>query len=294
MKIKFSALTLRTFLFAFGIIVSLGSCELINPEDEIPAYLEISNITLNVDPGSQGTASHKLTDAWVFIDNDIQGIYELPAKIPVLESGIHTVKIIAGIQENGIASSRLFYPFLNGYEIDIDLRPGQISKVNPVVTYFSTTKFSLLEDFEDAGIKFEKSSRSDTTLQIATDPNVVFEGNACGVAYLDLTKQLFEVQTIANYTLPRQGSPIFLELNYKTNNTFTFGIYANEITQSVRLSTGVFLNPTTEWKKAYINLTEVITNAPSAIDFKIFIGAIRDENVNFPVIYIDNIKLVHL
>ena len=71
-----------------------------------PAYIKINDIELN------NSSTDKITDAWVYIENQLQGVYELPAKFPVLETGVKEIRIKAGIKNNGISSSRVFYPFL--------------------------------------------------------------------------------------------------------------------------------------------------------------------------------------
>ncbi|MES2398217.1 MAG: hypothetical protein V4549_19535, partial [Bacteroidota bacterium] len=99
------------FLSIF-IVTTFISCELYNPAEPIPAYIRIDKIDLATIPG-QGTDSHKITDAWVYIDEQLIGCFELPATFPVLYEGSHQVKIAPGIKVNGIAATRSPYPFFN-------------------------------------------------------------------------------------------------------------------------------------------------------------------------------------
>ena len=63
-----------TFLI-MAIIIS--SCQ---KEDVggVPAYIKINSIELE-----NNTTSY-ITDAWVYINGQLQGVYELPSKFPVL------------------------------------------------------------------------------------------------------------------------------------------------------------------------------------------------------------------
>ena len=56
----------------------LSSCV---TENAVPAYLSIPNFTLTT-TSAQGSAAQKITDAWVYVDGNLNGIFELPAKFP--------------------------------------------------------------------------------------------------------------------------------------------------------------------------------------------------------------------
>ena len=61
------------------IILILASCQ---KEDSggIPTYLKIDNITLD-----EGNTTSNITDALVYVNDQLQGVYELPANFPVLQ-----------------------------------------------------------------------------------------------------------------------------------------------------------------------------------------------------------------
>ena len=88
------------------ILLVLSSCQ---KEDTggIPTYLKIDNITLD-----EGNTTSNITDAWVYVNGQLQGVYELPAKFPVLEQGNTDIKVYAGIKNNGIAARRVHILFI--------------------------------------------------------------------------------------------------------------------------------------------------------------------------------------
>jgi len=51
---------------------------LINPAEPIPSYIHIDKIDLTTDYSSQGTSSNKITDAWIYVDNELIGAFEMP------------------------------------------------------------------------------------------------------------------------------------------------------------------------------------------------------------------------
>ena len=103
-----------TTLFCFSLLLLMdflySSCQK-TFKAETPSYLNIEKIDLLISNASQGTVSNKISDAWVFADDNFLGVYEMPATFPVLINGVHSLKIIPGIKDNGIAASRVQYPF---------------------------------------------------------------------------------------------------------------------------------------------------------------------------------------
>src|SRR5689334_9342546 len=101
-------------IFTSLIVITVSSCNLINPDEQAPGYIAIDTFTFDPNPtiGETGpSVSTKIKDVWVYIDNKFQGAYELPAKFPVLETGSRKIIVSPGIFLNGIAGTRSPYPF---------------------------------------------------------------------------------------------------------------------------------------------------------------------------------------
>ena len=109
-KIIALALVLYCFL--------VSSCDIVNPEEALPAYLKIERFEFSTTP-AQGTASEQITDVWVFVNDLSLGIYELPATIPSLDVGNQNITIFPVIRENGVRSTPIIYPFYNRFETNI-------------------------------------------------------------------------------------------------------------------------------------------------------------------------------
>ncbi|UPT65781.1 MAG: hypothetical protein M0D57_14840 [Sphingobacteriales bacterium JAD_PAG50586_3] len=99
----------------------------------------------------------------------------------------------------------------------------------------------------------------------------------------------------SNVVLPGGGSTVYLEMDYKNNFPFVMGVYVNNPTSVVQKQLFQF-NNSEEWNKIYINMTDYISEEGSAIDFKLFFGAIKvgADTTEDVKIFIDNIKLVHV
>ncbi len=298
-------LSLATFFFIiiFFILFLLFSCK--KDEYDIPSYIQIDSIDLKTDYSNQGTASHNITDGWIYIDNELIGAFELPAKFPVLKQGKHDLIIKPGIKLNGISSTRSFYPFYKPVKRQIKLVRDSVTRVydkiyiNPVshdTTYIITTAykdnvvFAWMEDFEDPSLSVKPTNKSDTIMKRISKN--VFQGSWSGKVGLDDVKNIFECVTKQDYILPKNDAYVFLELNYKNNNTVNIGIFAN-YTDKVEQQPLVILNKSDKWNKIYINLTQAVSRNYNAVTFDPFIGIMKEDQVDNPEIYFDNIKLIY-
>jgi len=276
-----------------------SGCDKFDGDQTIPAYLHIDSISLkdNVEI-FEGSLSHKIVDAWVYVDDILIGAFELPATIPILHQGKHTVKIAPGIKMNGIANTRISYPFFDIIKIEnVMFTPDSITKIGQNLTvsnYSTATSFPYKEDFEDGGITFQKSNGSDTTIIKTNGPGQVFEGGFSGGIFLDNTQSFFEIQTINTITLPHSGTPVFLEMNYKTNNPLRIGLYVYYSSSTTQQIPIIVLNPTNgKWNKVYINLTPTLNSTTTATSYRLWMGEYK-KNGDTPLeVYIDNLKIVH-
>jgi hypothetical protein len=282
---------LLSIILGIFVGINFSSCSKKDLEATIPSYIAIDDISLTTTYVSEGTNSEKITDAWVFINDDLIGVYELPAKIPILKEGSYDLKIYAGIKENGISGTRSRYLFYTPHEEKITLIKDKVLTISPQVTYTSSTNFVWLEDFENASLSFTYDANSHTMIDKVTTE--VFEGVNSGKVFLSSTMDFFEMHSPSFTSLPTNGDLIYLELNFKTNEPILMGIYAD----TDQLA-HVYLNTSTSWNKIYINLTDIIGSKPYASSYKLFFG-MQDSpsnpfGVSNPEFYIDNIKLIHL
>lgn len=256
------------------------SCQKEEVSSDIPSYISINAIALN-----ENTTTN-ITDAWVYVDDQLQGVYELPALFPILETGYQTLRIRAGIKSNGIASTRITYPFYTSFIDTIMLIKNEITIINPKVNYMDGLEDSWLENNFEPGSSLNLNTDS---LSFSTE-NI--DGNKYGKITLQGSMLLSEIITDPLLDLPQVGAPVFLELDYKSNTPFLVGLYEN-FPEAVLQKDLLWINPKDDWNKIYINLTSAISEAVGVEFFKVFIVLPRDASLNENTLYLDNIKLVY-
>lgn len=310
-RLRFSVFSVLLVFVAILIV----SCNKFKGDQTIPAYIRIDSIWVYTNYEQQGAPSNNITDAWVYINNEAIGAYELPAVFPVLAKGLTEVRIDPGIKLSGIAALRSPYPFYKPIIQEVELVEGEevnlnsdtLFKGNEFVpytmgtTYYDNLVFVWMEDFEDPSISLDSTSKSQTDIgrtEPANNPEAFLASYSkySGLMELDTIAYLIDVATnVGNddgFYLPKVGQFVFLEFDYKNNQYFTTGFYARETSQIIQHPV-LNMNSTSEWKKIYVNLTPGISSQVNAIDFNIFFGAIKDYNLDNPKIFIDNIKLIH-
>lgn len=283
------------YLFIFlGFIFS--SCVKNNPD---PSWLEVNKWDLQINSSSvmyTGELTENITDAWVFVDDQIIGVFEVPFKIPILKSGSVNIKIYPTVKNNGISATKKIYPFLEVYEINTELVQNQTLTLNPTTRYYSNTNF-WVEDFEDAGVKIQDDPNTVAHLETGNDPLILEYGNNYGHVSLTSPESFWIAKTNGQLNLPKNGKDVYLEIDYYNTNSVTTGLMAAAATGNVG-NTNVQLNKqdpsSIKWKKIYIELTEITSHSQSAQYFEVTFEALFDAIGSQGDIYIDNIKVVHL
>lgn len=273
-------------------LLSCFSCEIINPPEDIPAYIQIDTFKVVVDDFDKGTAGHMMGDIWLSVGGKNMGVYTMPFTIPTLETGFQTLTVKPGIKMNGISASRIAYPFFKPYIIDEQLTPGETTTIEPVSTYKEECVFPYIENFDDPGVSFIYPAYSQVAIDIQKD--VVREGRSSGAIFLTKEDTLFEAYLDEDFDLPENATPVFLEFDYKNNNGFQVGFYLIE-DGAMEWSGLVYVRPSATWKRIYVDLGTTATYQHHTDLYRIsFIAAHEQEDENTTgEIYLDNIKVIH-
>lgn len=287
----------KSFLLSILTIILLGSCEKKNDPDLVPSYLFIDRIGLSSNY-DQGTSSHKITDAWVYVDEVLIGAFELPATVPILKKGLQKITIRPGIKINGISNTRSIYPFFTNIEKSVVLVQDSVIRISDtLVTYRTNVGFPWLENFDLSGVSLDTTSKSTVGIIRNNNPEFLYNYKTEDNYYSALIRMtgdtsIFEATTIGKYDFPDNGGAVFLEMNYISNQTLVVGVFYMSNGYRVQRPL-LYLNKSDYWNKVYVNLTVPKYDTPGATDFQIFFGAQKEEGIDEALIALDNLKLVH-
>ena len=288
MKFNFSCLLLLT-------AVIIGGCELINPDERIPAQIQINTPVLEVLPG-QGSARHKITEVWVLGNSSFIGAYGPPVEVPfITDDPLTDFSFRAGIRNNGIVEDAIIYPMFTTYDIQLNTTPGSVTTVDPVFRYKPEVVFSIVSDFET---QMDFGDDRDTVppsifFRSAIDP---FEGSYSGEMNMTEQAHFIEVgQSIAMTDLPTDGTPAYLEFHYRNEVEMSIGLLGIPLNGPPVSNFFYLVKPRTDWNKIYIELTDIL-QASGFLSYKILFRSHYPPNATQESykIQIDNIKVVHL
>lgn len=299
-----TTLSMKTLILLFSLIFGLTACIKNNPD---PSWIQVNEWQLTVNPNSQnptGVLTENITDAWVFIDNEIVGVFEVPFKVPVLYEGSSNILIYPAIRNNGISATKKIYPFLEPYELNTNLVKNEILIIDPTTQYYDQVDF-WIEDFEDATVDIVDGPTSLVSLERTNDitalDNTINEG-FYGRVTLDQTNSTWIGSTVANnngsivMNLPK-GQEVYLEIDYHNTNSLLTGVLAINSLGGATDNPNIQLNPQSEsevyWKKIYIDLREIVSGSVSADYFEFSFQSLLDEGETSGVVNIDNIKAVY-
>jgi hypothetical protein len=273
----------------------LSACIKNNPN---PSWIKVNPFVLVANPslsGSEGQLSQDIRDVWLYIDDQMIGCFQTPFKIPILKDGNVNIKIYPAVRNNGIASDKKIYPFMNVYEINSKLVKDQTLTVNPVTNYVDNLNF-WIEDFEDASIKIQDDpNTSMASLFVSGDNLTPFNGFNYGKVVLTETDSVWVANTTEQLSIPK-NKPCFIEVDYYNTNTFVQGFLALSLNGNFYQDNAGFNEQTfnaVKWKKMYIELTELIGNSINGSNFVQTFKANLDSLQTETFICIDNIKIVY-
>lgn len=266
-----------------------------------------------------GAPTSKITDAWVYVDDQIIGCYELPTTFPILKHGPHKVSIYGGICTNGIGASRAPYPFYRPmiYQ-DLNLVEDSIINLSPALSYYPIAEganIAWMEDFENTN-SLLPSATSDTGIYRVTGSEAWHSVNSFYSGKVELPPDSldFTIVTVNEFdSVFRNTNGVYcmLEMDYNCNDTFFVGVQYYNSYQMTQLPL-VKVTPTDKthdkperWNKIYINLSRIMNENTSATGFKVYFTSDLTTNTDIyygyiyhPInerryYYFDNLKVIY-
>ena len=286
---------MKAILLFIPLAFLLSTCIKNNPD---PAWLEVNDWTLVANAnyfGAEGALTENLTEAWVYVNDDLIGVFEVPFKIPILKSGAVDIKVFPAIKNNGISATKKVYPFLETYQINAVLVANETLTISPTTKYKDNLSFTI-EDFEDINTNIVNDPNTSAANFSLSNNNLQwFNGNFYAKVALNATDSTWVAYTNWTSYIPK-GKEVYLEIDYRNSNSVTTGLIA--ISPSGTLpNTHIRLNAQKSspvvWKKIYLDLREMVSASANGAYFEQSFEAYLEDGLSNTEIEIDNIKLIH-
>lgn len=309
MKARHSVFDFRSLaglpLFLLLLLGWLPGCDT-KPKEVIPSYIRIDTFAFQgTGPDSTGYPTQRISDVWVYVNNLVVGIYELPvAKIPVLAEGNANISIQAGVYTDGVRKNRVYYPFYRSFETRVNLVPGETSTIQPRFSYTAQKKipFNFYQDFEASDTGCFKGDLG--TVEIdrkihEPGTNALLYGQRYAEVRTLTAEDNLEFACEPYIQLKSNGDPVYLEFDYRSSCQINVGVKCRIGTEVKGNASDLYLLPNEKWTKIYVSLGEetrafntdaILARRPAT--FRFFLRTRTPPGAN-NYLQIDNIRLIN-
>jgi hypothetical protein len=300
-----------SLIFLFLFLVLNFSCR---KPDITPAYLILSdkdfidcidvsdfNIThdQNYDPKElDAIKQQRFKDVLVSLNGKELGYWQLPCKIPLLPnySGNNNIRIIPCVRLINTTTTTIQYHFVTPIEQFFEMKKeGEYRLSDFKLKYIPSVEFPVLETFtQSTDFKPRADSLYAAAIEIVYDKELKKD---IGRIVLFDTVKFFDVVT-SYFPLLGKGERQFWEISYKSINGEMTTHLNFEKTISGITHQDMMVLPSTEgvWKKAYINITDIIMQVSSTapqVSVRLEITGLRNNaSLDTSYFYFENIKLI--
>ena len=304
-----------TLLILSALLLFSASCKKFEGSQKVPAYIHIESIEVDslTDYFVYGANTHKITDAWVHVDDQLIGVFELPATFPVLKRGPHEVTIYGGIMVDGRSAARDRYPFYQTWTVqNLDLVEDSIINLSPVLSYYpigDNLNVAWMEDFENTNTLLSDTS-SAVNMNRVSGVEAWQSVNSFWSGKVELPPDSLDFTVVTadqfNFYKNTNGVYCLLEMDYNCNDTFLVGIqyYLDYYLETLPI---IKVTPTDKthdkperWNKIYINIGPYMNDFQRASYFKLFFTSnLAMEGSEYHPIsepryfFFDNLKLLY-
>jgi hypothetical protein len=286
----------KRILYGFLILfaIGLGGCDIINPEESLPAYLRLGRSTVLVDPAQPLVSDLGIRDLWIFRGQEFLGVYQIGAVIPFFPTQATEFVIEGGVFETGLSASRVRYPFWQPITLQVPTGALDTFTLTPTFQYYpdSLLAYPFVEDFESVGSNFVElvTGANAATLDITNAD--AFEGSRSGEIVFGPDFSQYEGASAGFFSLPQRGNnDVWVELTYKNNVPFTVGLYYVTNTDAGDLGDGIFFNSNMEWNTVYVHVNDFVRSVPETAVFRLYIRA--NSNGASGKLLLDQVRVIY-
>jgi hypothetical protein len=297
--------------YLFLVLTALAGCKVFDNEVIAPGYICIPSFTFETDnlPGdlvkNQGDSMNGFVDAWIYSNDNLEGTFGFPVKggldfarvIPIQHNGPTKISIDAGILRTGQSNERRPASFITRYNVNVNLKPGQVDTIRPVFRYGASCRFLLIEDFDqDAGILLTKKiSQPGDSIIREGGSQARTPGKLSGRLKVQPNTSEYPAElligTLNNFEY-RRGQQVYLELDYKTNIPLHVGVNVIDVDGNSVLVPIFLTNATGTWTRVYVDLSEELSVRGTGVRFWPYFRFYTQPGQTPPDVMLDNIKLI--
>lgn len=268
---------------------------MVDPPVKVPSYIQVDSFSFST-ADSTGFNTHRITDVWIYVNNQIKGTYAVPTGIiPVLAEGDADIFIQPGVFADGVQANRVYYPFYSGWNTRQVLEKGKVLTLKPGFTYGTGLRkpFLWYQDFEqsDTGISQGRYGNVALKRKFHTgQPQSAF-GLRYGILETNTGDDIIELSNNVFLPLRQNGMPVYLEFDYKSTCAIQVGVEGFVGSSPPEGIYDLTLKPTDKWTKIYASLSDETQRYFSNARFRFFFRTLPQPGPG-NAFSVDNIRLI--
>lgn len=270
------------------------SCSIYDPPVKTPSFVSVDSFRFESQTAITGYNTQKITEAWIFVNNQSIGIYSIPTgRIPVLAEGNATIAIGAGVFADAVGGNKVLYPFFKQYEEKVVLTKEKTIHLQPVFAYDDSLKipFSYYQDFEKSDSGFSVGRFGTLTLErpvVGATGSATSFGNRYGKLTTLSASDVIQYSNDVYLPFRQNGMPVYLEFDYQSTCEIAVGIYGKG--SQVELY-DLILRPVGTWTKVYVSLSDEAERFANGEKFRFFLRSGTAPGLGNSL-SLDNIRLI--
>lgn len=294
--------TMRFLILAMGcLFVLIGGC---TKNQVVPAYLAIDSASF-LASGAQGNNIQDIRVVKVLVDSREIGMFDLPAKVPILKEGKLKIQLIPYVLINGSSTQVARYTSLLSADTTLNFTASKTTKFsNPIFKFRSTTKMAWVEDFEDNNSTLIKGNLLSGDTMGIRSTNFSLNGryggstNALFVRMKDVDSiRVFDLKSFDIFTgFPSIEADIFMEMDINSPVPLEIALSRKLPNQIAEYVPYMQINSTDgKWKRFNVNFKYETAGHSTATEYRIIIsGGKSASERNLNDVLIDNIRLNYI
>lgn len=293
----------RQFYFLW-LLVFFGTIACNKKSEQTPSFLVIDSCFVNAKP-AQGNNIHEISALQVYANQEFLGLFELPAKIPVLKTGQVKFQFIPYVRLNGSNNQWAPHRCFEASDSLLELTTLKESHINPTFVFKENVVIRFEEDFNDGNSKLRaipSVSKGDTLL-VADIPfhlNGRFTSiNPAFVARFEDTDtaKFMDFGTFESFSnMPTDGRSVQFDFDINTAFPVQMSLIRTVSGGIPEVVPYLYINSTEgKWKRFYIDLVHELSGQTGSVSIQILFSANKPQgNFSNREIWMDNLRLSYL
>lgn len=299
---------IKIVILCFAAMLSLLAVSCKRDEIQvIPSYLSIDAINVANTPNDSWsnlngffTNAIDAAEVIIYVDGDtaetVLGVFQLPAKIPVLRQGnIDRITISPVVKQNGIAATRIYYPYYKKITFNnVRLTPDSVTRLDTLTTYYQA-KSSIKVPWQEFFSGGQTSILLDSVVDRITGSNdTICSDRGSGVVRVKEGQNNIHFWSTDSIDFGTDATKyVYLEMDYRSDFDFSIGFKnptptSGEVDYTYSLMT---VTACKHWQKMYINLGRLWSQYSYYRYIRLYFTIFNDEG-KAGNLYLDNMKVL--